>query len=229
MIMAGTDQIDVIFHGKGGHGSLPQLCKDPVVMLAMAVAQWQMIVSRVINPAEMAVLTVGAIRAGTDNNVIPEMALAKLNLRYFDLGVREKMVQGVRDISNGIAATYNMPADQMPTIVMKGHSPPLVNDPGLIKRLTGVLDNWFGADNVASEFPPATGSEDAHLLVRDFPRVPIGYMSMGVANPQLSAAAWEKDRSMPFVPHGPHFRVDLDSVPLGAKVAASSVLALLAV
>jgi len=228
MIMAGTDQIDVTFHGKGGHGSLPQLCKDPVIMAAMAVAQYQLIVSRVIDPSEMSVLTVGSIQAGTDNNVIPDMALAKVNLRYFDLGVREQMVRGIRAISNGIATTYGMPADKLPTIVMKGFAPPLVNDSALIARLTTALGGWFGAQNIASDFPPATGSEDAHLLVRDYPRVPIGYMSVGVADPEAVARSWDRDRTLPFTPHTAHFQVDLAAVAVGAKVASSSVLALLA-
>jgi amidohydrolase len=228
MIMAGTDQLDVTFHGKGGHGSLPQLCKDPVIMAVMAISQYQMIVSRVIDPSEMAVLTVGSVQAGTDNNVIPNSALAKINLRYFDLSVREQMLRGIRAISNGIATTYGMPADKMPSIVMKGFSPPLVNDGSLIARLTTALGGWFGAQNIASDFPPATGSEDAHLLVRDYPRVPIGYMAVGVADPEAVSRSWDRDRSLPFTPHTATFQVDLAAVALGAKVASSSVLALLA-
>jgi len=73
--LAGTDQIDVMFHGVGGHGSTPQFAKDPVLMAAMAVVQYQAIVSRIIDLQQMAVLTVGSIRAGTDNNVIPDSAL----------------------------------------------------------------------------------------------------------------------------------------------------------
>lgn len=228
MIMAGTDQLDVTFHGKGGHGSLPHLCKDPVIMAVMAIAEYQMIVSRVINPADMAVLTVGSIQAGTDNNIIPDMALAKLNLRFFDFNVREQMLRGIRAISNGVATTYGMPPEKMPTIVMRGYSPPLVNDPALMARLTTALGSWFGAENIASDFPPATGSEDAHLLVREFPKVSIGYMAVGVADPELVARSWDQEARLPFTPHTPHFQVDLAAVALGAKVATSSVLTVLA-
>jgi hippurate hydrolase len=69
--MAGTDQLDVLFRGIGGHGSTPQLTKDPVLMAAYAVTQYQAIVTRVIDPQQTGVLTVGAIQAGVDNNVIP--------------------------------------------------------------------------------------------------------------------------------------------------------------
>jgi amidohydrolase len=228
MIMAGTDQLDVTFYGQGGHGSMPQLCRDPVIMAVMAITEYQMIISRVINPADMAVLTVGSIQAGTDNNIIPDTALAKLNLRFFDFKVREQMLKGIRAISNGVASTYGMPLEKMPTIVMKGYSPPLINDTALMARLTTALGGWFGAENIASEFPPATGSEDAHLLVRDFPKVSIGYMSVGVADPELVALTWGEDTRLPFAPHTPHFQVDLAAIALGAKVAASSVLTILA-
>lgn len=228
MIMAGNDQLDITFHGKGGHGSLPQLCKDPVIMAVLAITEYQMIISRVINPADMAVLTVGSIQAGTDNNIIPEKALAKLNLRFFDFNVRETMLRGIRAISNGVATTYGMPAEKMPTIEMRGYSPPLVNDPALMARLTTALGSWFGAENIASDFPPATGSEDAHLLVRDFPKVSIGYMSVGVADPQRVQQMWDAEARLPFAPHTPYFDVDLAALAVGAKVASSSVLTVLA-
>jgi hippurate hydrolase len=62
--MAGTDQIDILFRGVGGHGSMPQLTKDPVIMAAYAVTQFQAIVSRVVEPQQTAVLTAGSIQAG---------------------------------------------------------------------------------------------------------------------------------------------------------------------
>ena len=61
---AGTDQLDVTFYGVGGHGSSPHLTKDPVVMAASAVLQYQSIISRTIAPQQAAVLTVGSIQAG---------------------------------------------------------------------------------------------------------------------------------------------------------------------
>ena len=67
--MAGTDQLDVLFKGVGGHGSTPQLTKDPVLMAAFAVAQYQAIVSRVIDPQQTGVLTVGSIQAGVEKKI----------------------------------------------------------------------------------------------------------------------------------------------------------------
>jgi hippurate hydrolase len=227
-IMAGTDQIDVTFHGVGGHGSMPQLAKDPVVMAAMAIAEYQMIVSRVVNPLDTAVLTVGSVQAGTDNNVIPESALLKINLRFFDLKVREQMINGIRAINNGVATTYGMPPEKMPDMVMKGHSPPLVNDGGTIARVSAPLKDLLGEKNVISEFPPATGSEDAHLLKGEYADVPVVFMAVGIADPAVFAQSVKDGKGVPFSAHNPNYKVDLASIPQGAQIGTIAVLELLA-
>ena len=226
-IMAGTDQIDVTFHGVGAHGSTPHLAKDPVVMAAMAVVQYQTIVSRILNPLDTAVLTVGSFQAGADNNVIPDAALLKINLRFFDLKVREQMINAIRSIDDGIAATYGMPKDQMPTMVMKGDSPPLVNDAALATRLTVRLQTLLGEGSVMSEFPPATGSEDAHVLRGNYTDVPVAYIFVGIADPEVFAQAQNAGKEVPFAPHSPHYIVDLKAIPVGAKIGTTIALTLL--
>ena len=226
--MAGTDQVDVTFHGIGGHGSTPQLAKDPVVTAASAVTQYQLIVSRVVPPLETAVLTVGSIQAGTDNNVIPDEALVKINLRFFTPQTRETMISGIRSINNGIARTYGMSDDRMPDMVMKGYSPPLVNDAPLIERLEEPLAELLGEENVMREFPPATGSEDAHILPSPHENAEVAYMAVGIADPDVFAEARARGQAVPFAAHNPNFIVDLDAIPLGTEVAAVLVLELMA-
>lgn len=225
--MAGSDQIDILFKGVGGHGSMPQLTKDPVLMAAMAVVQYQAIVSRTIEPQQTAVLTVGSIQAGIDNNVIPSTAMVKANLRWYDPKVREQLIAGIRSISNGIARTYGMTDDQLPVITMKGGCTPLVNNDALAKRLAVPLRVLLGEENVVNEFPPATGSEDVHLLLGPHTDVPFNYLIVGVADPEVFAAARKEGKFMPYSAHNPNFVVDLKAIPLGSKVAAISMLELL--
>ena len=226
--MAGTDQIDIEFKGVGGHGSMPQLTKDPVLMAAMAVVQYQAIVSRVIEPQQTAVLTVGSIQAGTDNNVIPSTAMVKANLRWYDPKVREQMINGIRNVSNGIARIYGMPEDKMPVITMKGASTPLVNHDELAKRIALPLSEYLGEKNVIENFPPTTGSEDVHLLIGDHKDVPFNYLIVGVADPKVFSAARKEGKFMPYSAHNPNFVVDLKAIPLGTKIATISMLELMA-
>lgn len=227
-VQAGTDQIDVTFHGVGGHGSTPQFTKDPVVMAAAAIMEYQAIISRTIDPRDMAVLTVGSVQAGTDNNVIPESALLKINLRFFDMAVREHMISAIRSINEGIARSYGVSEDKMPTMVMKGHSPPQVNAKPLMDRLTPVLKDLLGEKQIIGEFPAITGSEDAHILAGTDGKVEVGYMFVGTADPKLVEEAHKQGKAIPFNNHNPNYQVDLNAIPLGTKIAATLILELMA-
>ncbi|HPY41514.1 MAG TPA: amidohydrolase [Thiolinea sp.] len=228
-LMAGTDQIDVTFYGVGAHGSTPQFAKDPIVMAANAIMQYQTIVSRVLAPDDMGVVTVGAVIAGADNNVIPNSALLKINLRFFKMEVREKMIKAITSINNGIARTYGMPEDKLPSMVMKGHSAPLVNDEALIERVREPLFRLVGEKHILTEFPAATGSEDAHLLRGEHDKeVPLAYMNVGIANPDVFAQARKEGKMVPFANHSPHFVVDLKAIPIGTETGTVAIMALLA-
>src|SRR5690349_6757309 len=85
---AAADSLEVRLFGRGAHGSMPESSVDPVVMAAATVLRLQTIVSREVAASEAAVVTIGALQAGTKDNVIPDEALLKLNVRTFDEGVR---------------------------------------------------------------------------------------------------------------------------------------------
>lgn len=226
-LMAGTDQIDVVIRGHGGHGSMPQMTKDPVVMAATAVVQLQSVVSRMISPQETAVLTVGSIQAGADNNVIPDSALLKVNLRWFKPEVREQLIAGLKAVCDGVARTYGMDEGALPTYTFKGGSTPLVNDDDQTRRLAAVLERVLGQGQVITEFPPVTGSEDAHLLMGDLDGVEFSYLNVGVADPVLCEQAWARGDLFPYGMHSPEFLVHLPAIAVGTKVAAAAVLELL--
>src|SRR5690242_16059787 len=79
VITSAADSLHIRLYGRGAHGSMPQASIDPVVMAAATVLRLQTIVSREIAPTESAVVTVGALQAGTKENVIPDEAIIKLN------------------------------------------------------------------------------------------------------------------------------------------------------
>src|SRR5262249_36435917 len=162
--MAGTDQMDVIIYGVGGHGSAPQYAKDPVVMGSMAVLGYQTLISRTVDPQAPAVITVGAFQAGKANNVIPDSAPLQLHLRRFDLKVRAKMVDGIKRITDGIAAAADVPKDRMPRYIMKGHAGPVINDKEASRRAETSLKRVLGQDKVLPGLPPIMGSEDFQNL-----------------------------------------------------------------
>ena len=72
---------------------MPQASIDPVIMAAATAMRLQTIVSREVAPNEAVVVTIGSIQAGTKENVIPDEAVLKLNVRTYDEGVRERVLE----------------------------------------------------------------------------------------------------------------------------------------
>lgn len=227
-LMAGTDQIDIEFYGVGGHGSMPQLARDPVLMAAQAVVQFQSIISRTVAPNETAVLTVGSVHAGAAYNVIPDHAQLKVNLRWFNPYVRDQMVSGIRAICESIARSVGMPEDKLPTVTLAGGSTPLVNDVRLTQQIAATLAGVLGENNVVRQLPPVTGSEDCHLLKGPHADIALAYLMVGVADPHRYAKSAARGQLFPYSPHSPDYLVDLAAIPFGTRIAAVAMLDLLA-
>jgi hippurate hydrolase len=220
--MAGTDQMDVTIYGVGGHGSAPQLAKDPIVMGSMAVLGYQTLISRTVDPQEPAVITVGAFQAGNVNNVIPDSATLKVNLRWFDPKVREQMIEGIKRITDGIAAAAEVPKDRMPEYVMKGHAGPVINDEEASQRAEAALERVLGKDKVMPGLPPVMGSEDFQNLATPHPSTKILFVWIGCGPADVLQAM--KTGVMPAANHNPKFQVELPAIAAGTRANAGVVL-----
>lgn len=146
-ITANVDSVDVILHGKGGHGSQPQQTVDPIVMGAEFILQAQTIVSRRLAPGEKAVVTVGQFQAGTKRNIIPASATLLLTLRSFEPTVRQQLVTELRTIAQHIAASYHAPREPEVIVAPEG-TESVVNDGPWVDTLRRVFAANLGPDNV---------------------------------------------------------------------------------
>ncbi|MGF1695763.1 amidohydrolase [Vibrio lamellibrachiae] len=222
--MAGTDQIDVTIQGVGGHGSTPHTAKDPVVMAAMSVMGYQTIISRMTDQGEPAVLTVGAIDVGSENNIIPDSATLKLNLRWYRTQERDAMLKGIKDVTDNVARMYGMSEDKMPSYEMKGYSTPVINPVAESEIAANAMKEALGAERVYAGFPPVMGSEDFHMLSHPYPEVPIVYVEVGAAK----KAVWDgfiNEGKMPeVINHNPRFVVEQGAVPTGTAALTSVVM-----
>jgi hippurate hydrolase len=156
-ITSAADSLQIRLFGRGAHGSMPQASIDPVVMAAATVLRLQTIVSREVAAAEAAVVTVGALQAGTKENVIPDEAIIKLNVRTFDAGVRTRVLNAIERIVNAEAAASGAP--RKPEITTLDHYPLNVNDREASKRVVDAFRGYFGPERVR-ETGPAPASED---------------------------------------------------------------------
>ncbi|HRE51868.1 MAG TPA: amidohydrolase [Flavitalea sp.] len=220
---SGSDQLDVTFYGIGGHGSAPEKTKNPITMACNAVMQYQTIVGKNIAAQDVAVLTVGAINAGTDNNVIPASATIKVNLRWFNEKTRNILLDGIKRINEGIAVANGLTTEQYPIIKMKGNVYPLENDADFTNKINAALKTLLSPDNVVTDTPPSMGSEDfAHLVLGNNKTV-IDYLDVGIVNQLLFDKTIKEGKKFPFYYHAGNYAVDLASIPLGTEIGATAL------
>jgi amidohydrolase len=223
--MSGSDQLDVTFYGVGGHGSAPENTKDPIVMASNAIIQYQTIISRNIGAQDVAVLTVGSIQAGTDNNVIPSSAVVKINLRWFNEKTRNTLLDGIKRINEGIAYANGLAKDQYPTIMMKGNFTPLENNVVLTTKINTALSTVIDADKIITNDLPTMGSEDIQKLVTERnPGTPYNFIKVGIVKPAVYAKAISEGKKAPFFHHAGNYEVDLGAIPLGTEIGATALL-----
>ena len=156
-ITSAADSLQIRLFGRGAHGSMPQASIDPVVMAASVVLRLQTIVSREVAANDAAVVTVGVLQAGTKENVIPDEALIKLNVRTFDAGVRKHVLAAIERIVNAEAEASGAP--RKPEITPLDHYSLTTNDPDATTRVRDALRAHFPADSV-QETKPTMASED---------------------------------------------------------------------
>jgi len=201
-ITSAADSLQIRLFGRGAHGSMPQASVDPVVMAAATVMRLQTIVSREVAAAEAAVVTVGALQAGTKENVIPDEAIIKLNVRTFDEGVRARVLAAITRIVNAEAEASGAP--RAPEITTLDHYPLNVNDADASDRVVDAFNAHFGATRVRAT-GPAPASEDFGSFGSEW-HTPSVFWFVGGTDPDVYANAKASNRlnELP-VNHSPKF------------------------
>jgi len=202
VVTSAGDSLQIRLFGRGAHGSMPQASIDPVVMAAATVLRLQTIVSRELAAAEAAVVTVGSLQAGTKENVIPDEAVIKLNVRTFDEGVRKRVLAAIERIVNAEAAASGAP--QPPEITPLDRYPLVANDPEASRRVGDAFRRHFGAERVV-ETGPAPASEDFGSFGAEW-HAPSVFWFVGGTAPKTYAKAKAAGRlnELP-TNHNPHF------------------------
>ena len=163
--MASSDDVTITLHGLGGHAASPHRTADPIVAAAAIVMALQTIVSRNMDPQQAAIVTVGAVHAGSANNVIPEVARLELSVRALDPGVRDLLEQRIHAVVQGQAASFGVRA----VVDYRRDYPVLVNSQQETEFARGVGAELFGEDGIERQGPAITGSEDFAVMLQHRP------------------------------------------------------------
>ncbi len=196
-----SDSYSVVFHGRGGHGSMPAATIDPIPIAARFVTDAQVLISREKDPAAFGVLTVGAIHAGSAPNIIPDSAEVKVNLRSQSPEVRELLRTGTARAAKAAAAMGNAPE---PTITYLGGTGVLMNDEAMASAAASLLGPVFGKGLVfaPASAAPLSGSEDYSEYVAA--GVPSVFFGIGGYDPALLASLKARGEPAP-TNHSPVF------------------------
>ena len=185
VITSAGDSLQIRLFGRGAHGSMPQASIDPVVMAAATVLRLQTIVSRELAATEAAVVTIGALQAGTKENVIPDEALIKLNVRTFDEGVRQRVLAAITRIVNAEAAASGAP--KPPEITQLDHYALVVNDADANQKVGDAFRQYFSEERVENTLP-TSASEDFGCFGAEW-KVPSVFWFVGGTDPEIYSKA----------------------------------------
>jgi amidohydrolase len=200
--MAGADLFDIRIKGRGSHGAMPQVSRDPIVVASALVQALQTIVSRNADPQLAAVLSVTQLHAGTAYNVIPEEAKLAGTIRSFSDKLAEMIRERMRAIVAGIAAAYEVEID----LDIRNVFSVLENHEAETAAFAEACRDIVGTENVSTEPKPRMGSEDFADMLQ---AVPGSYCWVGHAG------------DVPL--HNPGFILDDGILPVGASILARIV------
>lgn len=199
-----ADSLRITIYGKGGHGASPHTTIDPIVIAARTILALQTIPSREVKPGELAIVTVGYIRAGTKNNIIPDTAELGLTVRTYKAEIRKQVLAAITRITKAEAAAAGAPRE--PSIENYEATDAVYNQPALAQRLKEPLVAALGKDNVVMD-DPHTASEDFSVFVEQ--GIPGFYFNLGGAEPQKLAEAKAAGTNLPSN-HSALFAPDVD-------------------
>lgn len=185
-VLAASTSIDIVVHGRGGHGSRPDTTIDPIVIGAAIVGRLQTVVSREIAPRAAAVVTVGRFHAGTAGNVIPATAELGLTVRSASREQQEQILAAVHRIVRAECDAAGVTTG--PDIRIVKSIPATVNDARVARSVADIHTRMFASSQIVDP-GPAMGSEDFSelALTPDGQAIPYHYWFL----PSTPIAVWD--------------------------------------
>jgi amidohydrolase len=163
--LAAADTVRVTVRGAGGHGSMPHLALDPIPAACEMVLALQTMVTRRIDIHDPVVITVGALHAGTQDNVIPEEAYFEATVRSYSSESHARVKDGFVRTVRGVAAAHGLYAD----IDYAELYPVTVNDERETEFAADTVAEVCGPQRWAWQVRPGAGSEDFSRVIAEIP------------------------------------------------------------
>ena len=206
-VMAATDEVQITVHGRGGHGAMPHMAVDPVVVSAHVITALQSIASRSVSPLESVVVSICSMATSQVGvfNVIPDHVKLVGTVRSFQPEIRSLAERRLREIVTKTAEAFGAAAE---VTYARGY-PATVNSAREAQFAAQVGKQLFGAENVITEHEPTMGGEDFSYMLQARPGA---YVFLGQGGAQGGCLL-----------HNPNYDFNDEVIPLGAGYLAALV------
>lgn len=194
--------------GKGGHGSSPEVCIDPIVTGIQVHLALQELMERECPFGKEAALTIGQFQAGDTPNIIPDTAILKGTLRTFNDELAEKMIRRIEEMTKNIAEAYRTEAEV--EVLYQG---PVLECDGAMNELVLSCIHDMGMDEMMWPELKGNGSEDFAFVAK---KVPSAYFTIGAG--EGKPEEW-------FGQHHPKVRFNEQAIPKAAAIYAAAAFA----
>ncbi|HBW16131.1 MAG TPA: amidohydrolase [Desulfovibrio sp.] len=201
-LMAAMDRFELAVHGRGGHAATPHLCVDALETATQVVGALQRVVSRMTDPLEPVILTIGELHAGTAYNVIPGEARMAGTVRTFSPDVRAAWEDRIRTVADGVCAAMGATA----TLDFHYCHGPVINTPRVAEVVRRAVVEARGEQAVTTP-TPTLGGEDFSCFLE---RIPGCFFFVGCGG------------DVPI--HNPRFDLDERCLALGAETFVRATL-----
>lgn len=221
---ASTDSVDIVVKGIGGHGAMPNMTKDPIVLASQIVLALQTIASRERHPTEPVVVTVGKFNGGTKHNIIPDKVELGLTVRTTSAETRTHVLESIKRICRGLGIAAGMPENLLPEVTLLGPGTPFLNnDPDLTARVSQVWVDAFGKTSVIERKATMAG-EDFSRYTMTSEKIPVFLAWLGTVSPEKVEKAKATGEILPSL-HSPFYRPEVaPSITAGVKAMTLAVM-----
>ncbi len=204
--LASADSFNIRVRGRAGHGAMPHMAIDPILVASEIVVALQSLVSREVSPFQPAVVTIGSFHGGTARNVIADEVVLEGTFRTFSDEVRAHLTSRIPQLAQNIAASLRATT----SFELLEGCPPCVSDEAMSDLVRRAAAETVGAENTLDQVIASASDDMAYFLNA----VPGCYFSLGAQD-----SAYDDSPH-----HSPRFRIDEAGLPIGVEVMARAAL-----
>ncbi|TVR18642.1 MAG: amidohydrolase [Anaerolineaceae bacterium] len=205
-VMAASSNLIIRISGKGGHAAMPHRTADPVVCAAQIISALQTIVSRNVDPAQTAVVSITQLKGSNADNIIPECVELGGSLRAYSLDIRDHSARRIHEIAESISQAMGCTAE----VKLRHGTIPVINSAEVTAQLRETFAEVVGASAINTDFR-TMASEDMSFFMDG---IPGAYFFVGSAN---------SAKGLDYPHHHARFDIDEESLALGVALGAAAI------